>query len=245
MAGSCSLPLGASARISRARSISPSARCARERPARAARLVSSSVRIAAKVWAASAAAPSASISSAMPSASSRPALPPDMSMIRSMKALICDGVCAPSKASTGWPATKAKTAGIDWTRNCAAIRWFWSTSILTRRTLPLASFTAFSSAGVRVLQGPHHGAQKSTMTGTSFEASITSAMKVASVPSLIGLTGAERLRSIALSVPRRAPAQSGRPGCGSRWCTPPRPSSAFHRLASFPRTRASDAVALA
>ena len=91
--------------------------------------------------------------------------------------------------STGWPFTKAKTAGIDCTRICAAIIWFWSTSILTSRTLPLASVTAFSSAGPSVLHGPHHGAQKSTITGTSREASITSAMKVASVPSLIGLGG--------------------------------------------------------
>ena len=150
---------------------------------------SSSCRIAAKVCAASAAAPSASISSAAASASSSPALPPDIAISRSTKALICAGDCAPMKPSTGWPPTKPKTAGIDCTRICAAIRWFWSTSILTSRTLPLASVTAFSSAGVSVLQGPHQGAQKSTITGTSTEASITSAMKVASVPSLIGLGG--------------------------------------------------------
>src|ERR1700739_90981 len=50
---------------------------------------------------------------------------------------------------------------------------------LTRRTAPLASVTAFSSAGPSCLQGPHQGAQKSTMTGTSREASRTSAAKVA------------------------------------------------------------------
>ena len=103
------------------------------------------------------------------------------------------------KPSTGWPPTKAKTAGIDCTRICAAIRWFWSTSILTSRTLPLASVTAFSSAGVSVLHGPHQGAQKSTITGTSTDASITSAMKVASVPSLIGLGGGA-CRSIGASL---------------------------------------------
>ncbi len=42
-----------------------------------------------------------------------------------------------------------------------------STSTLTSRTLPPASVTAFSSTGPSVLQGPHHGAQKSTITGTS------------------------------------------------------------------------------
>ena len=134
-----------------------------------------------------------------------------------MKALICVGVCAPRNPSTGCPPTKAKTAGIDCTRICAAIRWFWSTSILTSFTLPFASVTAFSSAGVSVLHGPHHGAQKSTITGTSFEASMTSAMKVASVASLIGLALEGAIRSIATLSPRenpRRPRGPGASGCG-------------------------------
>jgi len=49
----------------------------------------------------------------------------------------------------------------------------------------LAARTAFSSAGPRVRQGPHQVAQKSTITGWVFDASITSFMKEASVPSLI------------------------------------------------------------
>ena len=68
-------------------------------------------------------------------------------------------------------------------RNCAAIIWFSSTLTLTMRTLPLVAVTAASSCGPSVLHGPHHGAQKSTMTGTSRLASITSAMKLASVTS--------------------------------------------------------------
>ena len=51
-------------------------------------------------------------------------------------------------------------------RICCASSWFLSMSILTSRTAPLASFTAFSSAGPSVLQGPHQVAQKSTITGT-------------------------------------------------------------------------------
>lgn len=50
---------------------------------------------------------------------------------------------------------------------------------LTIRTAPRCSFTAFSSAGPSWRQGPHQGAQKSTTTGWSNEASTTSAMKVA------------------------------------------------------------------
>src|SRR5271154_3750501 len=70
-------------------------------------------------------------------------------------------------------------------RSWRAISWFSSMLILTSLTAPFASFTTFSSAGPSVLQGPHHGAQKSTMTGTSREASSTSAAKVSSEESLI------------------------------------------------------------
>src|SRR5580698_4898964 len=58
-------------------------------------------------------------------------------------------------------------------------------SILTSLTLPLAASTARSSAGPSVLQGPHQVAQKSTITGCSREASMTSLAKPASLPSLI------------------------------------------------------------
>src|SRR5258708_8037710 len=46
--------------------------------------------------------------------------------------------------------------------------------ILTSFTAPLAAFTTFSMIGCSVLHGPHHGAQKSTITGTVREASSTS-----------------------------------------------------------------------
>ena len=51
-------------------------------------------------------------------------------------------------------------------RICEAIIWFSSTLTLAMRTRPFAAATAASSCGPSVLQGPHHGAQKSTMTGT-------------------------------------------------------------------------------
>ena len=56
---------------------------------------------------------------------------------------------------------------------------------LTIFTAPSAAFTAASSWGPRVLQGPHQGAQKSTITGTSRLATSTSAAKVARLESLI------------------------------------------------------------
>src|SRR6056297_628879 len=68
-------------------------------------------------------------------------------------------------------------------RSCAAMFWLRSTSTLAIRTAPPARVTAASSAGPSVLHGPHHAAQKSTITGTVCDASITSVMKSASVTS--------------------------------------------------------------
>src|SRR6478736_4878913 len=70
-------------------------------------------------------------------------------------------------------------------RNCCAISGFSSILTLTSFTAPSAAVTAASRAGPRVLQGPHQGAQKSTITGTSRLASSTSAAKVARPESLI------------------------------------------------------------
>jgi len=56
---------------------------------------------------------------------------------------------------------------------------------LDQLDLALGAWTARSMAGPSCLQGPHHGAQKSTITGVVFEVSMTSAMKPWSVPSLI------------------------------------------------------------
>src|SRR5712671_611140 len=56
--------------------------------------------------------------------------------------------------------------------------------ILTSLTAPLAERTAFSRIGVSCLQGPHHGAQKSTRTGCRRDSSSTSFLKVCVVVSL-------------------------------------------------------------
>src|ERR1700754_1607893 len=74
---------------------------------------------------------------------------------------------------------------MDWIRSCWAISGFSSILTLTSFTAPSAAVTAASSDGPKVLQGPHQGAQKSTITGTSRLASSTSAAKVARPESLI------------------------------------------------------------
>src|SRR3954470_12816041 len=74
-------------------------------------------------------------------------------------------------------------------RSCWASIWFLSMSILTSFTAPLASVTTFSIIGCRVLQGPHHGAQKSTITGTVREASSTSLANLVWSLSLIRSAG--------------------------------------------------------
>ncbi len=77
------------------------------------------------------------------------------------------------------------TAGIDWMPNWPATEGWSSMFIFTSLTAPLASFTAFSMIGDSVLQGPHHGAQKSTSTGWRFDSSSTSLAKAWVVVSLI------------------------------------------------------------
>ena len=72
---------------------------------------------------------------------------------------------APTNSSTTAPSRKALTAGIPWTSKRAASDWLASTSTFASRTRPPREASAASSAGVRVRQGPHHSAQKSTTTG--------------------------------------------------------------------------------
>src|ERR1700741_2866632 len=69
-------------------------------------------------------------------------------------------------------------------RSCCAIWAFSSMLTLTSFTAPFACSTTRSSNGPSVLQGPHHGAQKSTITGPSSEACSTSVANVAMVASL-------------------------------------------------------------
>ena len=54
----------------------------------------------------------------------------------------------------------------------------WSESILASLKRPAYSASSFPAPGPSDLQGPHHGAQKSTSTGTVIEAATTSASKI-------------------------------------------------------------------
>ena len=91
----------------------------------------------------------------------------------------------PVNSSASWPSTKAFTAGM--LRMAAALEssLFSSVFTFTSRTAPPFFSTACSSSGARVLHGAHHGAQKSTITGTSAERSSTSAWKVSVVASVM------------------------------------------------------------
>src|SRR5215207_3017472 len=62
--------------------------------------------------------------------------------------------------------------------------------ILTSLTALLAALTTFSIAGCSCLHGPHHGAQKSTITGTVREASSTSLANLVWSLSLMRSAGA-------------------------------------------------------
>lgn len=71
-------------------------------------------------------------------------------------------------SSTSWPALKNFMVGM-------LIIWYFadassgcsSTLTLPTLTLPLYSSPICSMRGERILQGPHHSAQKSTITGMS------------------------------------------------------------------------------
>jgi hypothetical protein len=70
---------------------------------------------------------------------------------------------APTKPSTGRPWKKADLDRLD--AHCAASSWFSSTLILTSLTRQRVPHH-LSMIGPSCLHGPHHGAQKSTITGT-------------------------------------------------------------------------------
>ena len=81
-------------------------------------------------------------------------------------------------SATTLPSLKALTAGMLAIWNSWAICWLRSVSSLASSISPFRALTAFSSAGPRVRQGPHHSAQKSTTTGTCFERSTTFCLEV-------------------------------------------------------------------
>src|SRR5688572_2660758 len=87
--------------------------------------------------------------------------------------------------ATALPSTKATVYGIERSSNVEASSGLVSEFTFTSRHRPPYSRSSFSRSGPSTLHGPHHGAQKSTRTGTSIEASITSRSNVDKVASII------------------------------------------------------------
>src|SRR5215831_10444176 len=83
---------------------------------------------------------------------------------------------------------------------------------LTILTAPFVARTVFSRIGPSCLHGPHHGAQKSTMTGASNEPSTTSAMKLALVTSFTGVAAVPPIKgSLGITFHLRFYQQHGHP----------------------------------
>jgi hypothetical protein len=73
---------------------------------------------------------------------------------------------APLNSSTSWPWNSTLTDGMLRTPKCWASSGLSSELTLARMKRPLYSSASFSSIGLSTLHGSHHGAQKSTTTGT-------------------------------------------------------------------------------
>src|SRR3954465_8226525 len=95
--------------------------------------------------------------------------------------MTCFGL-APMEVAATSPLLKTYTAGMDVMPYLAAVAGLSSTFSLTTSTLPACSAAMSSRIGVSMRHGPHHSAQKSTMTGLS--AFRTSVSKLESVTSL-------------------------------------------------------------
>src|SRR5450755_437691 len=82
------------------------------------------------------------------------------------------------------PCRNSMSVGIDITLNLTAVSWFSSMLSLTTLRVSPRSVAISSTTGDTRRHGPHHGAQKSTSTGTSD--SMTSAWKLSSDTSETG-----------------------------------------------------------
>lgn len=71
----------------------------------------------------------------------------------------------PICCETRIPSLNTAKVGMLKTLYLEASSLFWSTFTLTKLILPEYSFAISSTSGATALQGPHHGAQKSTKTG--------------------------------------------------------------------------------
>ena len=102
----------------------------------------------------------------------------------------CGSGRAPRNPSTSWPPITATTIGIDCTWSAAASCGLASTSTLASNQSPAASLASRSSTGPSCLQGSHHSAHRSTITGADCDLATTSVLNVASVTSKTKLDAA-------------------------------------------------------
>ena len=94
---------------------------------------------------------------------------------------------APMKPSAGLPSLSKTQVGMLRMPKACESCCSSSELIFTNLKRPAYSTSSFSKMGPKDLHGPHHGAQKSTNTGTWVEAAITSASKLATVTSIMGV----------------------------------------------------------
>ena len=143
---------------------------------------------------------------------------------------------APMKRSTIFRSLIANTAGIDCVWKLCAIIGLSSTLTLTSSTAPPVASTTRSIIGLSALQGPHHGAHRSTMTGTVSERTRTSFSKEASVVSIVIAARPYRLvaRACRSAMSVRLPRDT-RTGCRRRpWR--PCPPEATEASSGWPAT---------
>src|SRR5204862_6186 len=102
-------------------------------------------------------------------------------------ASICWRGLAPRDWRSSRPFRNSPMSGMLWTWNCCAIEGSSSMLILTTLYAPSRIAAICSTIGDTCRHGPHHGAQKSTMTGKSLRR--TSFSKVAVVTGFTGPSG--------------------------------------------------------
>lgn len=83
-----------------------------------------------------------------------------------MKSRRRDAGMTPDVRAVSTPRWRTTKVGIDWMRNCEASSGSASVLTLVTTASPAVSRASCSTSGATLRQGPHHGAQKSTNTGT-------------------------------------------------------------------------------
>ena len=112
----------------------------------------------------------------------------------------CGSGIAPMNCATARPSLNAMTFGIERILKACDSSGFSSELTFTSLTRPPNDSATLSRVGPSARHGPHQGAQKSTTTGTVFEASTTSRSKVAVVTSMARHCTAPSVPAVAAGV---------------------------------------------